>query len=68
MLLHAAFLLHLALFSLLGITVKIVPRGVAQEPDRTTGIVLKHIDLTGEYYEGEQENVEAAAGESVHFL
>ena len=53
--------LHMLLVMVLAITIKAVPRGVAQQPDRTTGIVLKHQTKTGEYYEGEKENVQAAS-------
>ena len=60
-----SLLLHMVLIALLAITIKIVPRGVADEPDRTTGIVLKHVDDAGEYYEGEELNIEAAS-ETAH--
>ena len=55
-----SMLLHCGLVLLMAVTIKSVPRGAADEDDRTTGIVLKHVDDAGEYYEGEQDNVDAA--------
>ncbi len=56
-----SLLLHGGLIVLLAVTIRVVPGGVAEEDTRTTGIVLKHVEDAGEYYEGEQDNVEAAS-------
>ena len=56
-----SLVLHTLLVLILTVTIKAMPRGAMQEPDRTTGIVLKHKTDAGEYYEGEADNVEAAS-------
>jgi len=56
-----SLLLHATLVLILAVSIKSVPRGVAEEVVRTTGIVLKHVTDTAEYYEGEQQQIEAAS-------
>ena len=46
-------LLHCLLVIALILGIRSVPRGAVEEPDRTTGIVLKRVTQTGEYFEGE---------------
>lgn len=53
--------LHMALVLLLAITIEAVPRNPDTTATRTTGIVLKQVDDEGEFYEGEQDNIAAAA-------
>ena len=55
-----SFILHATVLLVLGYTVRLVPRGVAVEPDRTAGIALvKNQDGQREYYDhvirGEKE-------------
>ena len=52
---------HCLLLIVLVLSMRSIPRGVVAEPDRTTGIVLKHMTQTGEYYEGEDLDREVAA-------
>ena len=53
-------LLHCLLLIALILGIRAVPQGVVAEPDRTTGIVLKRVTPTGEYFEGENQNREFA--------
>ena len=48
-----SMLLHCLLVVALILGIRSVPRGAVEEPDRTTGIVLKRVTQTGEYFEGE---------------
>jgi len=57
----SSMVLHAILLVLLVFLVQSVPRGVVEEPDRTTGIVLKHTTNTGEYYEGENVDIDVAS-------
>ncbi len=57
----SSMVLHAVLLVLLVFLVQSAPPGVVEEPDRTTGIVLKHTTNTGEYYEGENVDINAAS-------
>lgn len=48
-------LFHLATIALLALAVQQVPRGAAEEPGRTAGIVLKRASAEGDLYEGEED-------------
>ncbi|HUS38615.1 MAG TPA: hypothetical protein VMX74_04155 [Pirellulales bacterium] len=56
-----SLLLHTTLIIVLSVSIQLTPPGVAEETDRTTGIVLKHVTDSGEYYEGEDIDIEAAS-------
>lgn len=53
-----SLVVHAALFVLLAVSIQIVPRGVAVEPDRSVGIVLVH------QQEGKREYVDPAVTET----
>ncbi len=57
----SSMILHAILLVLLVFLVQSVPQGIVEEPDRTTGIVLKHTTNTGEYYEGENVDIDVAS-------
>lgn len=60
-----SMLAHLALFILLGLIVRNVPQGAAEEPSRTAGIVLANVSDSDTQYFSEADNaVEADASES----
>jgi hypothetical protein len=48
-------LFHTGWISLLAVTVEQAPRGAADEPGRTAGIVLKRSSAEGDLYEGEED-------------
>jgi hypothetical protein len=48
-------LFHFSLIVLLGLAVQQSPRGAAEEPGRSAGIVLKRTSAEGDLYEGEEE-------------
>ena len=56
----SSLVLHAVLLMILVMTIRSIPRGVVEEPDRMTGIVLKHTTNSGEYYEGEDSDSPAA--------
>ena len=51
---------HCLLLIVLVLSMRSIPRGAVAKPERTTGIVLKHVTQTGEYYEGEDLEHEVA--------
>ena len=57
----SSMVLHAILLVVLVVIVRSVPQGLVEEPARTTGIVLKHTSNAGEYYEGENSNLEVAS-------
>jgi hypothetical protein len=46
---------HALLVLLLGLLLRQTPRGAAQEPGRTAGIVLRHVTESGERFEGPED-------------
>ena len=51
-------MLHLVILAASAYLLRTTPRGSADEPERTAGIVLKRIGEEGKLYEGEEEVVE----------
>jgi hypothetical protein len=49
-----SLLFHLSWIALLSMVLDVAPRGSAEEPGRTAGIVLKRVSEEGELYEGEE--------------
>jgi hypothetical protein len=56
-----SILIHFGAIVLLGVAVQPGPRGAADEPGRSAGIVLKRTSAEGDLYEGEEDAVESAA-------
>ena len=56
-----SLVLHVGLVLLLAVSIRGSTGGVAEEADRTTGIVLKRVEPVGEFYEGEEDAAEQAA-------
>jgi hypothetical protein len=52
----SSLVLHAALLMIFVMTIRSIRHGAVEEPDRMTGIVLKHTTTSGEYYEGEDSN------------
>ena len=52
---------HCLLIVILFLCIRSIPQGAVETPERTTGIVLKRVTPTGEYYEGEDLEREVAA-------
>jgi hypothetical protein len=50
-----SILIHSCAMALLGVAVQQTPRGAAEEPGRSAGIVLKTASAEGDLYEGEEE-------------
>ncbi|MEK6247863.1 MAG: hypothetical protein N2C12_06765, partial [Planctomycetales bacterium] len=57
----SSLVLHAILLVVLAVTIQAVPPGAVDEPDRTTGIVLKSHKKPGEYYDGNKDDIEAAS-------
>ena len=56
-----SMLLHFCVMVLLGLAVQQTPRGAAEEPGRSAGIVLKRTSAEGDLYAGEEEQVNDSA-------
>ena len=58
-----SILFHFGAIVLLGLAVQQPPRGAAEEPGRSAGIVLKRTSAEGDLYEGEQDLADDRAAE-----
>jgi hypothetical protein len=56
-----SLLFHASMIAMLGLAVAESPRGAAEEPGRSAGIVLKHTAAEGDLYEGEEDLADNAA-------
>jgi hypothetical protein len=56
-----SILIHFCAMVVLGWAVQPAPRGAADEPGRSAGIVLKRTSAEGELYEGEENSSDAAS-------
>src|SRR3972149_114822 len=56
-----SLLFHCCAIVLLGLAVQQSPRGAAEEPGRSAGIVLKSASAEGDLYEGEEDLADADA-------
>ncbi|MEX2306064.1 MAG: hypothetical protein WD738_00630 [Pirellulales bacterium] len=56
-----SLVIHFCLVVLLGLAAQQTPRGAAEEPGRSAGIVLKRTSAEGELYEGEEDAAVDAA-------
>jgi hypothetical protein len=59
-----SLLLHVGAIVLLGLAVQQAPRGAADEPGRSAGIVLKTSSSAGDLYEGEETLAETAESQA----
>jgi hypothetical protein len=59
-----SFLVHFSAIVALGVAIQPGPRGAAEEPGRSAGIVLKRTSAEGDLYEGEEDVPPAAAEQS----
>jgi hypothetical protein len=56
-----SIMFHGSALVLLGMAVQQAPRGAAEEPGRSVGIVLKSTSAAGDFYEGEEDQADEAA-------
>jgi len=60
----ASVFFHAAAIVLFGLLYRAVPVGAVEEPARTAGIVLKHIEDDGDWFEGEEDRGDEVAEDS----
>jgi Ca-activated chloride channel family protein len=56
-----SLLFHFSVIVVLGLAIQPTPRGAAEEPGRSAGIVLKTTSAEGDLFEGEEDNTKADA-------